>query len=76
MYVKYKNLGGNSNVARYALDYDNIIVEFNDGFKYKYTYRSTTTADVERMKKLAENGKGLNSYTYLIVKKRFARKWR
>lgn len=76
MYVKYKNLGGNSNVARYALDYDNIIVEFKDGAKYLYTYTSTTTAGVEHMKRLALRGVGLNSYISRVVKKRFARKWR
>ena len=76
MYVKYKNLRGNSNVFRYALGYNSIIVEFKDGAKYEYTYRSTSKADVEQMKMFAKRGRRLNSYIGRVVKRRFARKWR
>ena len=37
---KYKDLGGNSGVATYALAIDGITVEFNDGHAYLYNYAS------------------------------------
>lgn len=76
MLSTYSNFGGNSNVASYSLGYDNIIVEFNDGARYLYTYTSTTTADVEHMKQLALRGIGLNSYISRVIRKRYARKLR
>jgi hypothetical protein len=59
---RYKNLGGNSNVAAYEIGHDSIKVQFFDKSTYLYTYQSAGAAKVEQMKLLAMNGKGLNSY--------------
>lgn len=76
----YKNLGGASNVARYQIGRDFIIVEFKPRSKsgyntYKYSYMSTGQAAVEEMKKLALNGEGLNAYIAKYIRKNFENKW-
>ncbi len=60
----YANLGGNSNVVRYKLETDSLIVEFASGQDsfYKYTYASAGSGAVESMKILAKQGRGLNAY--------------
>lgn len=70
----YANRGGDSNVARYELGGDYIIVEFRDGSAYKYTYASAGATNIERMKSLAQNGKGLNSFINRHVRKSYSRK--
>jgi hypothetical protein len=72
---RYKNLGGNSNVATYEIGHDSIKVQFFDKSTYLYTYQSAGAAKVEQMKLLAMNGKGLNSYIKKIVNKQYAEKW-
>lgn len=59
----YKNLGGNSGVKEYSIGEDYIDVKFN-GTKppYGYSYESAGSEKVEEMKKLAVQGKGLNSF--------------
>jgi hypothetical protein len=60
---KYLNLGGNSSVEAYEIVEHSISVKFfktND--TYIYSYASTGKDDVERMKILAKQGEGLNSY--------------
>lgn len=60
----YKNLSGQSNVVAYQLGTDYIVVQFTSGSWtfYKYTYVSAGQYAIEAMKKLAEDGLGLNSY--------------
>lgn len=70
----YKNLSGQSNVAKYEIAEDFIVVEFKttnkDGCKiYKYSYISAGQVNAEKMKKLAIEGKGLNSFINNYVKK-------
>lgn len=60
--VRYKNLGGNSNVHSYCIATDHIVVQFNSGNPYTYSYNSAGRDKVETMKKLAVQGQGLNSY--------------
>lgn len=75
--TSYKNLNGNSNVESYEIAEDSITVRFKSGGirNYLYTYQRPGVAVVDRMKALAEQGHGLNSYISSIVKSRFAQKW-
>lgn len=66
---RYENRGGNSNVIAYAIGADFIDVQFGGGRTYRYSYRSAGSDKVEKMKELAKQGVGLNSYIM-----RFARK--
>jgi len=76
----YKNLSGQSNVARYEIGQDYIIVEFKTKGKdgcdtYKYSYTSAGQDNVEQMKILANQGLGLNSFINTTVKKLYENKW-
>ncbi len=73
---KYSNFGGDSNVHSFEIAQGSITVMFNDGATYLYTAASTGLADITEMKRLAQNGQGLNSYIGRVVKKRFAQKVR
>ncbi len=75
----YKNLSGQSNVSRYEIKSDRIVVEFKaqgkDGCTtYDYSYQRTGQASVEHMKQLATSGFGLNSFINTHVKKLYERK--
>jgi len=72
----YRNLGGYSGVAAYEIGDDYIKVRFLDGSIYLYNHQSTGRDDIEHMKKLAQNGQGLNSFITRVVKKRYAAKIR
>ena len=72
----YQNLGRDSGVAAYEIGNDSITVQFKDGAVYLYNYESTGSGDIETMKQLAANGKGLNSFISTTVKKRYAAKLR
>lgn len=63
MFVKYKNLDGDSDVHQYEIGPDYISVRFNDNPTiYKYSYAKAGQYHVENMKHLAQIGDGLNSY--------------
>lgn len=70
----YKNLSGNSGVAAYEIGEDYIKVKFRDGDVYLYNYSVTGKFNVERMKKLAEEGKGLSTFISRYVRKNYAEK--
>ena len=72
----YKNLGRDSGVSRYQIDQQSIIVEFSTGAAYEYTYASAGSYNIERMKQLAVDGQGLNSFINSNVKKKYSRKLR
>lgn len=73
----YRNLSGNSNVVAYEATDDSIQVVFRSGMYRNYLYNSLRpgNAAVERMKALAAQGYGLNSYISSNVKKNYATKW-
>lgn len=73
----YRNINGNSNVEAYDIDGDSITVRFMSGRwrNYLYTSRRPGVAVVERMKLLALQGHGLNSYISKTVRSSFERKW-
>ena len=61
--VAYKNLNGNSGVAAYDIGPDFIDVKFHNTIKiYQYSYASAGRPNIEHMKKLANEGRGLNSF--------------
>lgn len=64
----YRNLGGKSGVKAFEVGGDFIKVKFNDNSIYLYSYRKPGSHHVEKMKILAKNGSGLNSYINLNVK--------
>lgn len=59
---QYKNLSGNSGIITYETADEAILVEFQDGRQYLYTYQSTGRSKVEQMKTLAADGKGLCTF--------------
>ena len=73
----YRNLGGNSNVVSYEATEESIHVVFKSGRYRNYLYNSVRPGQIvmERMKALAAQGFGLNSYISSVVKDRYARKW-
>jgi len=71
---RYKNLGGNSNVSEYEIGADHIIVKFLGTIStYRYSYSKAGQNQVESMKKLAQAGRGLNSYINRYVKFKYDR---
>jgi hypothetical protein len=75
--IRYRNLGGNSNVIAYEVTENSITVQFASGKFQFYLYDNSTPGSqiVENMKALAHQGHGLNSYISTTVRTRFARKW-
>lgn len=73
----YNNLSGNSNVVSYATTDDSIHVVFRSGAQRNYLYDQSRPGKsvVDRMKVLAAQGHGLNSYIGTVVQKNFCRKW-
>jgi len=70
----YKNLDGDSGVQAYEYGTDFIKVKFSTGAVYVYTNASAGTHNIAEMKKLADEGKGLNAFINTKVKKLYARK--
>lgn len=71
---KYKNVGNDSNVTAYEIGNDQITVQFIDGSIYLYNYSRTGELNIEKMKKLAIAGQGLNSFINNNVRKLYVRK--
>ena len=72
----YLNLGGKSNIAAYDIGSDYINVQFKDNSIYLYTYSSAGMQSIEQMKRLATQGRGLNSFINTEVKRLYASKLR
>lgn len=69
---KYLNRGGNSGVSSFEIGDDYVSVYFKGNSKlYKYSNSSAGTYHIEAMKRLAQNGSGLNSYIMNNVKHDF-----
>ena len=68
----YEDLNDDSGVSSYEIRDSSIKVWFNrDSASYVYTYSSAGKYHVDHMKKLALNGKGLNTYINNNVKRDF-----
>jgi len=70
----YKNLDGDSGIESYQIYPESIIVKFNDGKSYEYTYISAGRDNVETMKKRAIQGEGLNGFINTYVKYNYSKK--
>ncbi len=73
---RYRNRSGDSGVVAYATREDSICVEFSSGEVYLYTSASTGRERVERMKALAQSGRGLSTFISQEVRGAYARKLR
>lgn len=71
----YTNLSRQSGVSAFQIGTDNLQVQFKDGSTYVYDYSSAGSKNVEQMKTLARNGRGLNSFINKYVKDRYSRKY-
>lgn len=73
----YRNLHGNSSVVSYETTEDSIHVVFKSGAQrnYLYDHARPGKAAVDRLKSLAAQGYGLNSYISSTIKSNFAKKW-
>ena len=65
---KYGNYGRDSGVLEFEIGEDYIKVKFSDSSLYLYSYQKPGSPHVEKMKILAKNGIGLNSYINTKVK--------
>jgi hypothetical protein len=76
MMKPYRNLSGTSGVTAYEVGPDFIRVRFREtpDVVYLYDYESPGAAHVERMKALAEEGRGLSGYISQQVRERYRRK--
>jgi len=72
---RYKNLSGDSGVLAYELRDDGIKVQFTEGTTYLYTIKSAGTENIETMKRLATNGRGLSTFISRTVRSRYAAKF-
>ena len=59
---RYTNLSGNSGVFEYDIGPDFVRVKFLGSSTYLYTYRSAGVENVEHMKRLAKDGRGLATF--------------
>jgi len=70
----YANRSGGSGVVAYDIEDRAIVIRFQNGHTYRYTYEKPGQFEVEKMKRLAESGKGLSSYISRIVGDRYDEK--
>lgn len=71
---RYKNLSGNSGILAYDTGKDLIRVKFSDNEIYVYTWKNPGKALVEKMKTLAEKGKGLATFINKYVRENYDHK--
>jgi hypothetical protein len=76
MMARYKNLSGDSKVAKYEIEKDAMRIRFTDCSVYIYTNQSAGPENIKQMKTLAIAGKGLGTFISANLKDRFERKIR
>lgn len=76
LFLRYKNLGGASKVARYELKKDVVTIIFKNNSMYNYSNQSCGEENIAKMKTLATAGKGLSTFIEASLKDRFMRKIR
>ena len=76
--TRYLNRSGDSGVVEYEIASDSSIVAFSKRSGgtsgYLYNYDKPGRQNVEKMKRLAEAGKGLSSFVGKTIKKNYAEK--
>lgn len=71
---RYKDIDNDSGVEAFEIKPDYIDVKFKGTAKvYRYSYASAGQDNVEKMKILAKNGEGLNSFIMKHVKFKYVR---
>lgn len=70
--IRYKN--GDSGVQAYECGGEFIRIQFADGTIYLYTYESADSSNIEAMKRLAQSGKGLNTFINKYVRGNYAKR--
>ncbi|MBA3662960.1 MAG: hypothetical protein H0W61_01960 [Bacteroidetes bacterium] len=71
---RYRHRGGNSGVRSYEIGETFIKIQFGTGEIYLYDYERPGRVQVEKMKILAEAGKGLSTFISKHVKENFSEK--
>lgn len=73
----YLNLNGDSGIVSYETTENSIHIVFGSGTyrNYLYDHSRPGKAMVDRMKTLADEGRGLNSYITTTVRKSYAKRW-
>ena len=69
---RYRDQSGSSGVFAFQPGSDYIDVEFVDHKVYRYTHEIPGRHEVEAMKSLAEEGRGLATYINQHVRERYA----
>ena len=70
--IPYKNLGRDSNVESYDIQFDLIKVKFKRTSRiYTYSNLNATKIHVDKLKEMASRGHGLNSYIYKYVRNKY-----
>ncbi|WP_413854228.1 hypothetical protein, partial [Candidatus Ruminimicrobium bovinum] len=73
-YTKYANKEGNSTIVAYETGANFVRVYFSSSYiynTYTYTYKIAGKENIEKMKKLALEGKGLQSYIMKNVRDKY-----
>lgn len=68
----YKNFSGKSSVYAYIIGADYISIQFKNLKVYNYTYSRAGAGNVERMKTLAKQGLGLNTFIKRYVNSNYS----
>ena len=76
LFVRYKNLSGDSKVAKFEIKKDGITVRFADHTAYRYTNQTAGPENIRKMKELAVAGKGLGTFIEKTAKNLYQRKLR
>jgi len=72
---QYKNLNGDSLVDAYDIDVDYVLIKFKDNTRYLYNVHHTGENNIEILKSLAKEGKGLYHFILENLKKKHAKKF-
>lgn len=71
---RYSDFDRDSGVVEFETGADYIRVRFRDGSQHLYTHGSAGQQEIEKMKRLAISGNGLNAYINHHARKSYARK--
>ena len=67
----YLNKSGKSPITHFQIENERIVVWFQGGKSYSYSYRKAGRSHVEQMKVLARSGSGLSAYITQNVRKEY-----
>ena len=72
--TRYRNLSGDSGILAYETSADAITLTFVGGARYRYSDVRPGRATVDRMKALAQAGRGLSTFVSQHVRDNYERK--